>query len=277
MTHIVQFSGGKDSTALVLWAKENLPSFTAVFCDTGSEHPLTCQYVQQINETQLGGRLVTVKSEKYDGLADLSAKRKIVPSVRMRFCTEELKVKPFAAWMQANVHDEATVYQGIRADESHARSQMPRRVWEPAFEAWVERPLFDWSADEVFTLHAKHGVEPNPLYRMGAGRVGCFPCIMVNKGELRRLSQTMPEIWDQIRKVEDAVAEGRSFFRCDYIPERFHSGNYAKLRVRTGGEPVEGTFPTWEDVKFYVTRPDAPKLWDDEAPTKCLSVYNLCE
>lgn len=39
MKHIVQFSGGKDSTALVLWAKEQgwPEGFTAVFCDTGWE------------------------------------------------------------------------------------------------------------------------------------------------------------------------------------------------------------------------------------------------
>ena len=30
MKHIVCFSGGKDSTALILWAKENLPEFTTV-------------------------------------------------------------------------------------------------------------------------------------------------------------------------------------------------------------------------------------------------------
>ena len=276
MTHIVQFSGGKDSTALVLWARENLPEFTAVFCDTGWEHPLTYAYVQHINETQLGGKLVTVKSAKYDGLADLSHKRKIVPSVRMRFCTEELKVRPFQKWMEEQDFEEATVYQGIRAAESSARAKMSHRVFEPVYEAWIERPLFDWTAEQVFKMHVKHGVEPNPLYKMGAKRVGCFPCVMVSKGELRNLSRTMPEIWDQIQKVEEAVDEGRAFFRHDYIPERFHTGRYSELTDHKSGCPVEGTFPTWQDVKFYVTRPDQLELWDDE-PRSCLSVYNLCE
>ena len=275
MTHIVQFSGGKDSTALVLWAKEQGWPFTAVFYDTGWESPVTLAYVEYINQRVLGGALVTVKSQKYDGLADLSAKRKIVPSVRMRFCTEELKIKPFVAWMTAQAFDEVTVYQGIRANESHARSQMPARVYEPLYEAWIERPLFAWTAEQVFEMHDKHGVDPNPLYLAGAKRVGCWPCVMINKGELRRLSSTHPEIWDQIAKVENAVAAGRSFFRTDYIPARFHTGDYTKI---PRGESVSesGTFPTWQDVKFYVTRPDQLDLWDDE-PTRCLSVYNLCE
>jgi len=44
--HIVCFSGGKDSLALVLWAKENLPEFTTVFCDTGWEVSITNAYVE---------------------------------------------------------------------------------------------------------------------------------------------------------------------------------------------------------------------------------------
>jgi len=276
MTHIIQFSGGKDSTALVLWAKENLPAFTAVFMDTGFEAPLTYAYVQHINETLLDGKLVTVKSEKYDGLADLARKRKMVPSIRKRFCTEELKIKPFAKWMNEQ-DEECTVYQGIRADESHARRQMPRRVWEPLYEAWIERPLFDWTAEQVFDLHKKHGIEPNPMYKLNAKRVGCYPCVCSSLGELRRLSETMPEIWDKAQEVEDAAntsTPGHSFFRSDAIPERFQSGRITK--TQEDGTDRVISYPTVQDVKFYVTRPDQPDLWDDE-PTRCLSIYNLCE
>ena len=279
MMRVVQFSGGKDSTALVLWAREQfgVDGFTTVLCDTKWEHPLTYAYIEQINQTVLAGKLVTVTSEKYHGLADLSAKRKIVPSVRMRFCTSELKLFPFVAWMKDQEYDEVTVYQGIRADESHARSTMPRRIWEPLCDGWVERPLFDWTAEDVFALHRKHGIEPNPLYMMGARRVGCFPCVMVSMGELRRLSQTTPEIWDQIALVESSVAEGRSFFRTDYIPARFHTGQYAKVQAE--GAPKEGTFPTWQDVKRYVTEVDEQqaRLFDACPPSGCMSVYNLCE
>jgi len=266
MTHIVQFSGGKDSTALVLWAKEQGWPFMAVFMDTGWESPVTLEYVQHINETVLAGQLVTVKSAKYGGMVDLVRQRKIVPSGRMRFCTEELKVKPFVEWMNEQDFDTATVYQGIRANESRARSEMPRKAWEPLYEAWIERPLFDWTAEQVFEMHAKHGVEPNPLYMLGHSRVGCFPCVMTSLGELRRISRMTPGIWDRIAEVEEAAQEGSSWFRCDRIPETLQKG-----RTPTG-EP----YPRWQDVKFYVTRPDEPTFFDDE-PRSCLSVYNLCE
>lgn len=55
MKKIISFSGGKDSTALILWAKENLEVFETVFCDTNWEHPITYKYIEYINKALLGG------------------------------------------------------------------------------------------------------------------------------------------------------------------------------------------------------------------------------
>jgi len=284
MTHIVQFSGGKDSTALVLWAKENLPEFTAVFCDTGWEHPLTYAYVQHINETLLGGKLVTLRTHKYaNGMLDLVAHKQMIPAVRARFCTEELKVLPFIAWMDEQGFGDATVYQGIRADESQARSKMPRRVYNDNFGAWIERPLFDWTAEACFALMKRYGVAPNPLYKAGSARVGCFPCVMVNLGELRRLTHTMPEVWDRILEMEAAVRDSKaanldskhpnyepSFFRNNIIPDRFQTG----WREDTGK-----TYATVADVRRYIESADEDqiRMWGRCTESGCLSVYNLCE
>ena len=53
--NVVSFSGGKDSTALLLWAREHLERFETVWMDTGWEHPLTYGYVDYIDEEVLGG------------------------------------------------------------------------------------------------------------------------------------------------------------------------------------------------------------------------------
>jgi 3'-phosphoadenosine 5'-phosphosulfate sulfotransferase (PAPS reductase)/FAD synthetase len=261
MTHIIQFSGGKDSTALVLWAKKNLLDFVAVFCDTGWEYEHTYDYIDDIDRIVLAGGLIRLDSE---GMVALVTRKRRVPSTHARFCTQELKVKPFLEWLKT-IDDERTIYQGIRADESASRREAGKRVWSDDFDAWIERPLFDWTAEQVFAIHREHGISPNILYSKGCSRVGCAPCIMVNHGELRRLSRTMPEVWDNIKALETAA--GRSFFKPGYIPERYC----------TGFDPKSGVvFPTMNDVRFYVTQPDQPDFWFNE-PTRCLSVYNLCE
>lgn len=265
MIRVVQFSGGKDSTALVLWAIEQFgDDFLPMFCDTGWEHPLTLAYVEAINQRLLGGRLVTLRSEKYDGMVSLVTLKKRVPSAKARFCTDELKTSPSVEYVQA-LDDETTVYQGIRAAESKKRADDGPRFFSDRYDCWIERPLYDWTAEQVFAMHDKHGVEPNPLYKLGAGRVGCFPCVQVNHAELKRMTETVPEIWDRMAQLE--AAAGRTFFPPNYIPDRFCTRRDPKTGVR---------IPTLEDVRAYVTQPDQPDFWDDE-PRHCVSIYNQCE
>lgn len=125
MKVIVSFSGGKDSLAALLWTREHITNnFTTVFCDTGWEHPLTYEYIHRIAD-KLHLDLVTLKSKKYDGMVDLARQKKRWPSVRARFCTEELKIKPMIDYVLDEVQDNMLMIQGIRGAESPARN--PRR------------------------------------------------------------------------------------------------------------------------------------------------------
>jgi 3'-phosphoadenosine 5'-phosphosulfate sulfotransferase (PAPS reductase)/FAD synthetase len=265
MKHIVCFSGGKDSTALILWAKESLTEFTAVFCDTGWEHPITYAYVEEINQTALGGKLITLKSAKYaGGMRELVQIKGRVPSAKARFCTEELKVFPMLAWLK-DIEDEVTLYQGIRAEESAARARMVKREWSDTYDAWVERPLLEWTAEMCFGKMKEHRIKPNPLYLLGAGRVGCFPCVLINQRELRALLHSCPEIKDRVVELEGI--SGTTFFPPNYIPPRFQTGFDAK----------SGKSIVWaKDVFRYIESVD-----EDQLPLlpqrSCMSVYNLCE
>jgi 3'-phosphoadenosine 5'-phosphosulfate sulfotransferase (PAPS reductase)/FAD synthetase len=273
--HIVCFSGGKDSTALILWAKENLEDFTPVICETEWEHPINDAYVEEINQTVLGGRLVRLRSKRYPkGFVQLVTERHMVPGAKSRFCTDELKVFPLHDYYAAQ-DDEVTSYQGVRADESAKRSKMPLVEWvNEGGGYWLNRPLLNWTAEQCFAKMAEHGVKPNPLYLQGATRVGCWPCIMTGLGELKRAVQFFPELKQRVIDMEKAASDGagedKFWFRSDKIPDRFKSASV----VTKDGRTV--LMPTAEDVFRYIESVDEDQLPMFPARS-CMSVYNLCE
>lgn len=290
MKTIVTFSGGKDSLAALLWIQNNFTkNFITVFCDTGWESPITYQYIDEIVE-KLKLNFVVLKSKKYDGLIDLAKQKKRFPSVRARFCTSELKSIPTIDYILDVVNDDFLMIQGIRGAESSNRSRMKAQCdyfkyyknpygtdinGKPKFHKYrrkeilnfcknhatdLLRPIFDWSAQEVMDYIVDNGIEPNPLYKMGFKRVGCFPCIMSSNVELYQLFTRYPERVAEIAEYEKQIKS--SFFGPDSIPKRFY----------------KGAFPLITDVEKYITaKYAAGELFEDYNKTSCMSYYGLCE
>jgi 3'-phosphoadenosine 5'-phosphosulfate sulfotransferase (PAPS reductase)/FAD synthetase len=122
MKILVSYSGGKDSQACLILSvqKYGAQNVTAVFCDTGWEHPLTYDHIQETCK-QLRVELVVLKS-KYD-FVSLAEYKKRFPSTKARFCTEELKIKPMIDYV-LSLNDSCLIIQGIRSGESEARAAM---------------------------------------------------------------------------------------------------------------------------------------------------------
>lgn len=194
----------------------------------------------------------------------LIAAKGTIPSARRRFCTQYLKVEPMQAWLAAQA-DETVLYQGIRAEESAARATMAPSEWSDIYDCRVERPLFRWRADEVFAIAERHGLAPNPLYKLGSKRVGCFPCVMTRHAELKRLDAMLPEVWERIAELETLA--GSSFFPPDYIPARY----CATVSPKGNG------IPTVAEVRAYLSTANQAQLEGDGETPACMSVYNLCE
>lgn len=222
---VASVSGGKDSAATSLYLTELGIEHVRVFADTGWEHPATYDYLRG-PLTAVLGPIEEVRAPLT--LPELVRKKGMFPSRMRRYCTTELKVKPLAAFVRG--FDEAINAVGIRAAESQARASAEMWEWSETFDCDVWRPIVRWTEEDVIAIHRRHGLAPNPLYLLGASRVGCWPCIHARKAELRLVSETDPGRIDQIRAMEHDVGEaararyearGETFETLGYQPPTF--------------------------------------------------------
>ena len=157
-------------------------------------------------------------------------------------------------------------WQVVRANESASRANLP--IWEERGGGLsIFRPILRWTADDVFALHRCMGVEPNPLYRLGMGRVGCMPCVNASKGELRQIAQRFPHHIDRIAAWEEVVGRvskraNSTFFTAPGENDTAHTRG--KIQAR-----VDWSFTLWGGKVFDETV-------NDELPG-CASAYGLCE
>ncbi len=59
--HILNLSGGKDSTALAVYMRDRVPDMEYLFCDTGKELPETYDYLNKI-EAYLGKPIIRLNA-----------------------------------------------------------------------------------------------------------------------------------------------------------------------------------------------------------------------
>lgn len=251
--HLVSVSGGKDSTSTYLLAMESGRPFRAVFADTGNEHELTYEYVDRLAERTGGPAIEVVRADFSQDLAkrkayvleqwprdgipedivnraaallkstgfpflDLCMAEQRFPSSQAQFCTSALKEIPIAIQMVGPMLRNGSVLQwlGIRSEESRRRAKQPRfNHHESGSMVW--RPIFNWKLADVWAIHRRHSLRPNPLYAMGFSRVGCRPCINCRKEEVRLWAMRFPVVVEIIREWEAIVAavskrQGASFF-----------------------------------------------------------------
>lgn len=190
------------------------------------------------------------------------------PSTKARFCTQYLKIIPIAEQVYFPLFEQGykiTSWQGVRAAESPARAKLPEREDTPeGYE--VYRPLLHWSAKDVFDIHKKYGIEPNPLYTQGMSRVGCMPCINVNKAELFEISRRFPSEIARISEWERLVAGSSRRGDSSFLPALDDDD---KKDIHDWVE--------WSKTSYGGHNYDLLKMITLEEPITCSSVYGLCE
>lgn len=295
MKILVSFSGGKDSQACLIQACKEFGAdkVTAVFCDTGWEHELTYEHIINVTK-QMGVQLEVLRNKRVGGFIDLCKRMRWFPDTKHRMCTLQLKIWPMIDYILEQDND-IVIIQGIRAAESASRSKLPCsadffaeyftdvkkslyrkidvRKWCENHKATVERPMFGMSAQDIIDFIIDNGQQPNPLYRRGVSRVGCYPCIYARLSDLKVMCKDEKYI-QRLYRLEDEVNNLKttnnkrpsSFFSKGKIPDRY---------CKKYGKGI----PAFEDVIAYVCRDDAQlDLFEPEEGYSCMSIYHgLCE
>ena len=307
MIRLVSVSGGKDSTATLLLAMEQHPhdEIRAAFADTWNEIESTYEYVDYL-EQATGIKVHHVNADFSDRwqrrveyvrdkwpekgvnqdvvdsalsvlekgptgipFLDLCILKGRFPSRMAQFCTQELKVIPITEYTIDLIDEFGAVesWQGVRAEESLNRAKLPERE-DKGGGLTIYRPIHKWTVADVFAIHKKHGIDPNPLYKQGMNRVGCMPCVNCSKGELLEISKRFHEHIERIAEWEAMVGivsrqSSATFFAIDGDNETaYERGNIRKQ--------VE-----WSQTLRGGRKMDLFALFEE--PSACSSAYGLCE
>ena len=117
--HVLGISGGRDSAALAIYMRQNYPELEIeyFFTDTRKELPEVYEFLGSL-EGFLGKPILRLNPER-DFDFWLKQFNYFLPSPQNRWCTRQLKIRPFEEWVKPFVDSgvKVTSYVAIRSDE----------------------------------------------------------------------------------------------------------------------------------------------------------------
>jgi len=199
--HVLNVSGGKDSSALALLMAgrvKGLEQFRHdgmeyVFSDTQKELPETYEFLARL-EAELGTKIIHLNSK-----AGFDHWHKVfggyLPSPQNRWCTKLLKLKPF----ETHVGDDNVVsYVGLRADEDRIGyiSKKPNiKTRYPLKEAGIDY-------NGVIQILEDSGLGLPTFMKWGRTNSGCTFCFFQTPFEWVKLFETYPKYFKEAMEYE---------------------------------------------------------------------------
>ncbi len=224
--NIVSFSGGKDSTAMLLMMLEKgIPVDRVICIDTTKEFPQMYQHIKKVQAMiePLKIEIVKIDFDYWFGKhVKTRGKRKGekgygFPDFRNRWCTA-LKRQCFHSTLASMLYtphkrggvnripDNVVEFHGIAFDEKERTLNNKGRN--------IRYPLVEWGITEKQALEYCYskGFDWDGLYKK-FHRVSCWCCPLSRIGELRVLYNDFPNLWKELHEMEK-----KSFrkFRSDY-------------------------------------------------------------
>lgn len=248
--HVLGLSGGRDSAALAVYMRQHYPerAIEYFFTDTGKELPEVYEYLGRL-EGFLGRQILRLNPDR-DFDFWLKQYNDFLPSPQSRWCTRQLKLRPFERWLRPILADGATIYSyvAIRSDEEYRdgyASKHDRLV--------VKLPFKEAGIDKAGVLEILDSAGLGlPKYYSWRTRSGCTFCFFQQKIEWVRLREEHPDAYEEAKAYEkDAVEHGSPFtwsqgesleeLECpDRIAQikRDHAEKVVRIRAKTLPNPL---------------------------------------
>ena len=208
--HVLGLSGGRDSAALAVHMRQNHPELDInyFFTDTGKELPEVYEFLVKL-EGFLGKPIERLNPDR-DFDFWLKQYNHFLPSAQSRWCTRQLKLRPFEQWIRPILDSGTTVYSyvAIRADEEYREGYTSKRD-----NLVVKLPLKDDGVDKGGVLEILEGAGLGlPRYYEWRTRSGCTFCFFQQKIEWVRLMDRHPEYFEEAKRYEkNAIDHGSPF------------------------------------------------------------------
>ena len=208
--HVLGLSGGRDSAALAVYMRHHHPEIDVeyFFTDTGKELPEVYEFLGRL-EGVLGKPVLRLNPDR-DFDFWLKQYNTFLPSAQTRWCTRQLKLRPFEQWIKPMLDEEqhVTSYVAIRADEEYREGYTSKHE-----NLVVKLPLKEAGIDKagVMEILDSSGLGL-PRYYEWRTRSGCTFCFFQQKIEWVRLRERHPESFEEAKRYEkNAVEHGSPF------------------------------------------------------------------
>ena len=208
--HVLGLSGGRDSAALAVYMRQRHPEFEIeyFFTDTGKELPEVYEYLGRL-EGFLGKPILRLNPDR-DFDFWLKQYNNFLPSPQTRWCTRQLKLRPFEQWLRPILEGGATIYSyvAIRSDEEYREGYSSKHD-----NLIIKLPFKEEGIDKAGVLEILEAAGLGlPKYYSWRTRSGCTFCFFQQKIEWIRLKEQHPEAFAEAKDYEkDAVEHGSPF------------------------------------------------------------------
>jgi hypothetical protein len=209
--HVLGISGGKDSAALAVYMRQYHPELDIdyFFTDTGKELPEVYSFLAEL-EGRLGKPILRLNPDR--GF-DFWLEKKFnyfLPSPQTRWCTRQLKLRPFEEWIKPMLDAGTKVYSyvAIRADEEF------RNAYNSKHENLIVKLPFKEEGIDKTGVHELLEISGLglPAYYEWRTRSGCTFCFYQQKIEWVGLLENHPEAFKEAKNYEKTALENESPF-----------------------------------------------------------------